>query len=177
MSANLIVGGGCFWCTEAVFQRVKGVLSVTSGYTGGNTENPSYADICSGVTNHAEVVSVDYDASQISLKELLKVFWFSHDPTTLNQQGNDVGTQYRSVIYFQNEEERTVAEFSKEEHQSFFTNPIVTKIEPLETFWSAEIEHQNYYNRHPSQGYCQIMIAPKIYKLGELGVLKDGSDG
>ena len=162
-----IFGGGCFWCLEAVFQQVKGVHHVTSGYAGGARPNPTYEQICTGVSGHAEVVKLDFDPSIISFSQLLDVFYGIHDPTTLNRQGNDVGTQYRSVIYCQNAEQRHTAEAYIVELQSsgLVKSPIVTEVSDAVTFYPAEAYHQNYFANHPNQGYCQMVVAPKVHKL------------
>lgn len=166
-TAVAIFGGGCFWCLEAVFQQVKGVHHVTSGYAGGARPNPTYEQICTGVSGHAEVVKLDFDPSIISFTQLLDVFYGIHDPTTLNRQGNDVGTQYRSVIYCQNAEQRHVAEAYIAELQSsgLVKSPIVTEVSDAVTFYPAEAYHQNYFANHPNQGYCQMVVAPKVHKL------------
>ncbi|MEM8939418.1 MAG: peptide-methionine (S)-S-oxide reductase MsrA [Bacteroidota bacterium] len=161
-------GGGCFWCVEAVVQRLKGVEAVISGYSGGKSPNPSYREVCSGKTGHAEVVQVTYDETEISYKDLLIVFMTTHDPTTLNKQGADVGTQYRSIILWHSEEQKEVAEQVLEELKETFDDPIVTEITKLEAFYEAEEEHQNYYNQHMEQGYCSFVISPKIRKLKDL---------
>lgn len=160
-------GGGCFWCVEAVFQRLKGVTAVESGYAGGKTTNPTYRDICSGTTGHAEVIQFTFDPAIIRFDDLLTVFWHTHDPTTLNRQGNDVGTQYRSVIFYHDEEQRKQAEASKKETDAsdLWPDPIVTEISPLPEYYTAEEYHQNYYNDNPGQMYCSIVIPPKIAKL------------
>lgn len=160
-------GSGCFWCTEAFFQRINGVEKVVSGYSGGTVANPSYEQVCSGTTNHAEVVQVIYDPSKISYDELLEVFWKTHDPTTLNRQGNDVGTQYRSVIFYHTEEQKEKAAHYKEElnNSGAWNKPIVTAIEPFTKFYAAENYHQNYYNNNPRQMYCQYVIRPKLEKF------------
>ncbi|MBU1821605.1 MAG: peptide-methionine (S)-S-oxide reductase MsrA [Bacteroidetes bacterium] len=160
-------GTGCFWCTEAVFQTMQGVHQVVSGYSGGHVLNPSYRDVCNGTTGHAECVQITYDPNTVSYAELLEAFFRSHDPTTLNRQGNDVGTQYRSVIYFHNEGQRQLAETAKEEldKSEAYSNPIVTEISPAETFYPAEAYHQNYFKNNPSQGYCAFVIAPKLDKF------------
>jgi peptide-methionine (S)-S-oxide reductase len=158
-------GGGCFWCVEAVLQRIEGVVSVTSGYAGGFVHNPTYEQVCTGETGHAEVVQVEFDPRLVSYEELLDVFWQAHDPTTLNQQGADVGTQYRSVIFTANEAQKKIAEASRRKQQKNWHDPIVTEILPLETFWKAEDYHQNYYNNHTSAGYCRVVISPKLRKL------------
>ncbi|MDH5474414.1 MAG: peptide-methionine (S)-S-oxide reductase MsrA [Cyclobacteriaceae bacterium] len=160
-------GAGCFWCIEAVFEELKGVVTVTSGYSGGQIENPTYEQICTGTTGHAEVARIVYDADVISFKELLEVFWQTHDPTTLNRQGNDVGTQYRSVIFYHNQSQKEQAEHFKEElnKSGAFSSPIVTEITPLDNYYKAEKYHQNYYSINPNQGYCQYVIAPKMEKF------------
>lgn len=160
-------GAGCFWCTEAVFQRIKGVVRVTSGYSGGNVDNPTYREICSGTTGHAEVVQVEFDPSKVGYEDLLRVFWKTHDPTTLNRQGADTGTQYRSVIYYHNEAQRQLAEEYKAElmKAEVYAKPIVTEISPAQRFFKAEEYHQDYYNANGSAPYCQLVIAPKIDKL------------
>ena len=166
-------GAGCFWCTEAIFEQLAGVLSVASGYSGGQTKTPSYKDVSTGSTGHAEVVQIDYDPTVLSYEQLLEVFWKSHDPTTLNRQGADVGTQYRSVIFFHDEEQRALAEHYKRtlDASAAFEQPIVTTIEPLRAFYSAEDYHQNYYDLNPRQPYCSIVIRPKIEKFRQ--VFKD----
>lgn len=160
-------GTGCFWCTEAVFQRLKGVRSVVSGYSGGNTENPTYRQVCSGATGHAEVVQITYDPAVISYAELLAVFWQTHDPTTPNRQGNDVGTQYRSVIFYHNDAQRHLAERYQQELEAAraFEAPIVTEIVPFRAFYPAEQDHQNYYDLNPRQPYCRLIIGPKLEKV------------
>ncbi|MGF7230538.1 peptide-methionine (S)-S-oxide reductase MsrA [Arachidicoccus sp.] len=160
-------GTGCFWCTEAFFQRLKGVVKVISGYSGGNTPNPTYEEVCSGTTGYAEACQIMYDPSVISFEELLKVFWQTHDPTTLNRQGNDVGTQYRSVIFYHNQQQMDEAQHYKEALQKSgaWDKPIVTAIEPYKSFFSAENYHQNYYNDNPRQMYCQYVIKPKLEKF------------
>ncbi len=162
-------GSGCFWCTEAIFQRLKGVEKVESGYAGGNVEKPTYDQVCSGTTGHAEVLQITFDPEKITYSELLDVFWATHDPTTLNRQGNDVGTQYRSVIFYHNEEQKNLAEKSKKEVDSsgVFQDPIVTQIDPLPDFYVAENYHQNYFNRNGQQPYCNYLIKPKVEKLGK----------
>lgn len=158
-------GGGCFWCIEAVIQRLEGVVSVVSGYAGGETPNPSYRSICSGTTGHAEVLQVTFDVDVISYKDLITIFMTSHDPTTLNRQGADSGTQYRSIILYHNEEQKATAESMITELKDAFSNPIVTQLVPLDKFYPAENYHQNYYNNNRYAGYCQIVINPKIKKL------------
>jgi peptide-methionine (S)-S-oxide reductase len=161
---------GCFWCTEAIFQRVKGVIKVTSGYSGGHVANPTYEEVCTGTTGHAESCEVVYDPQQISYDGLLKIFWKTHDPTTLNRQGNDVGTQYRSVVFYHNEYQKERAEYYKHEIDSakIYPNPIVTAIEPFSNFYSAEQYHQDYYNSNPNQMYCRLVILPKVEKFESL---------
>ena len=162
--AQAIFGGGCFWCTEAVFLSLKGVESVISGYAGGRIENPSYEQICNGDTEHAEVIQINFDDQQIDFKQLLDVFFATHDPTTLNRQGNDVGTQYRSVIYFENAEQQQQASDYIDSLKADGLN-IVTELSPVPTFYPAEDYHQNFYARNPSQGYCHFSIPPKLMKL------------
>lgn len=159
-------GAGCFWCVEAIFQDIKGVAKVVSGYSGGKNDNPSYREVCSGTTGHAEVIQVHYDPSVVSYDMLVKIFFTTHDPTTLNRQGADAGTQYRSVIYYHNEEQKAVAEQLKKEFApTCWDNPIVTEISPLGKFFEAENYHQNYYRDNPAQGYCRIVIDPKVSKF------------
>lgn len=167
MSEKATFGAGCFWCVEAVFQRLHGVESVQSGYTGGSTINPTYKQVCTGNTGHAEVIQITFNPDQIQYKSLLEVFWHSHDPTTLNRQGADEGTQYRSAIYYHNEAQRRIAEESKKEAQIDFKDPIVTEITPLGEFYPAEDYHNNYYNENSFQPYCNYVITPKIKKLEE----------
>tara|TARA_B100001059_G_C17736023_1_gene528899 strand:- start:441 stop:980 length:540 start_codon:yes stop_codon:yes gene_type:complete len=165
----MTVGGGCFWCTEAVFQAVKGVEKVVSGYSGGKAPGkPTYREICSGLTGHAEVVQVTFDANSITYKDLLTVFMTSHDPTTLNRQGGDVGTQYRSVIYYHNDTQKEIAETVIENLSKYFDNSIVTEISPLKIFYEAEDYHQDYYENNKSQGYCSFVITPKLTKLRQM---------
>ncbi|SFX82047.1 peptide-methionine (S)-S-oxide reductase MsrA [Cytophaga hutchinsonii] len=160
-------GNGCFWCTEAVFQDIKGVVKVTSGYSGGTVTNPSYKQICTGTTGHAEVLQIVYNPSIVSYSELLQMFWYSHDPTTLNRQGNDVGTQYRSVVFYHNETQRKEAEFYKKklDEEKIFEKPIVTEIVSFTKFYPAEDYHQNYYKEHGSEPYCMYIIRPKLEKF------------
>lgn len=160
-------GAGCFWCVEAVLQELRGVHSVVSGYTGGTVEHPTYEQICLGNTGHAEVVQISFDPQVITFEALLEVFWRTHDPTTLNRQGADVGTQYRSVIFYHNEEQRVSAEKSKQEADAagLWPHPIVTEITPLTTVYQAEAYHQNFYRQNPHQPYCFVIIDPKIRKL------------
>jgi len=158
---------GCFWCTEAIFQELKGVLKATSGYSGGSVANPSYEEVCTGATGHAECLQIIYDPSIISFDELLEVFWESHDPTSLNRQGNDVGTQYRSAIFYHNAEQKQKAEHYKTElnKSGAYDKPIVTEITAYTKFYPAENYHQNYYNTHGSQPYCAFVIRPKVEKF------------
>lgn len=160
-------GSGCFWCTEAIFQRLKGVVSVQSGYSGGHVENPTYKEVCTGTTGHAEVCQVVYDPTIVSFAELLEVFWSVHDPTTLNRQGNDVGPQYRSAIFYHTEAQRQIAEEYKKklDESGAFDNPIVTEITPFSTFYKAEDYHQNYFNENGQQPYCSFVIKPKVEKF------------
>jgi len=166
-------GAGCFWCTEAVFQRLEGVVSVESGYSGGNVANPSYEQVCTGTTGHAEVTQITFDPSKISFDDLLHAFWKMHDPTTLDRQGNDVGTQYRSVIFYHNDNQKELAEKYKKELDSSgaWKNPIVTEISPFKAFYKAEAYHQNYYNDNRFQPYCMFVIGPKLDKFEK--VFKD----
>lgn len=166
------LGGGCFWCIEAVFRRLPGVDSVVSGYAGGHTENPRYHAICSGTTGHAEVTRVEFDPAKITYAQLLEVFWQAHDPTTLNRQGADAGTQYRSIILYHNPEQQAIAEQSKQTAQAAFQNPIVTEIAPLKKFYPAEDDHQEYYEENGGAPYCQVVIAPKLRKLERQKVIK-----
>ena len=169
----ITLGGGCFWCVEAVFQRVDGVLHVKPGYAGGHVKNPTYKEICTGKTGHAEVAQVHFDNSQISLEQILNVFWQAHDPTTLNRQGNDVGTQYRSVIFYHNDEQRLVAVQSKifAENSGYWNNPIVTEITELNNYSDAEDYHHNYYIQNSNQPYCIFVIKPKLDKLERDGLI------
>ena len=162
-----VFGAGCFWCVEAIFLHINGVESVVSGYSGGNTQNPTYEQICTGKTEHAEVCKIEYNPKIITYKELLKYFWESHDPTTLNRQGNDIGTQYRSVIYYVNDEQKEIAEKYKNKlsQVEVFEKPIVTEIERLDTFYKAEGYHQNYYYNNKNQPYCSFIIKPKLDKI------------
>lgn len=160
-------GSGCFWCTEAIFEKLNGVTSVVSGYAGGHVDNPTYEEVCTGTTGHAEVTQITYDPKIITYDELLEVFWKTHDPTTLNRQGNDVGPQYRSVIFYHNEEQKALAEKYKDElnKSGAWDNPIVTEITAYTNFYPAEKYHQNYYENNPNQGYCAFVIAPKLEKF------------
>ncbi len=167
-------GSGCFWCTEAVFQQLKGVSSVVSGYSGGQVKNPSYEQVTTGRTGHAEVCQIQFDTEQISFEDLLEVFFNTHDPTTLNRQGNDIGTQYRSVIFYHTEEQRNTAERVKSEIEKSGTwkNPIVTEIVPFDAFYPAEDYHQNFYRNNPTHGYCRAVISPKVNKFEKVFKLK-----
>jgi|TARA_B100001778_G_scaffold233612_1_gene194588 peptide-methionine (S)-S-oxide reductase len=166
------LGGGCFWCVEAVFQRIEGVLSVKPGYAGGDIKNPTYKQICTGNTGHAEVAKIEFDPEKITYSQVLNVFWQSHDPTTLNRQGNDVGTQYRSVIFFHDESQREIAEKSKIDanKSGYWDNKIVTEITLLNNYYDAEDYHDNYYNNNPNQPYCLFVIKPKLDKLEKQGL-------
>ncbi len=161
------LGGGCFWCVEAVYQNLKGVRKVVSGYAGGRDPEPSYKEVCSGMTGHAEVIQITFDPGEISYEDILYVFWRAHDPTTMNRQGADVGTQYRSVIYYQNERQKESAERSKKETDAsgLWPDPLVTEISPISTFYPAEDYHQNFYRNNPKQPYCLMVIDPKIQKF------------
>jgi len=163
--ARVVLGGGCFWCTEAVYGNVKGVNSVVSAYAGGKRPNPNYEMICTGVSGYAEIVDISYDSDTISLSDLLDIFFVIHDPTTLNQQGADRGTQYRSVIYYENDTDKDIINDAVNRNQANFTDKIVTEISPLPKVYPAETYHQNYYNQNSSQGYCQVVIAPKLQKF------------
>jgi peptide-methionine (S)-S-oxide reductase len=164
------LGGGCFWCTEALFTQLKGVENVQPGYSGGKTENPTYEQVCTGKTSHAETVQINFDPTVISYKEILQIFFSTHDPTTLNRQGPDVGTQYRSTILYHNEEQRRIAEEVIKEvtEEKAFEKPIVTQLEPLKIFYKAEDYHKDYFKRHHDQAYCSLLIAPKITKFQKL---------
>ena len=166
-SETATFGAGCFWCVEAVFQQVEGVRKVISGYTSGSTINPNYRDVCTGMTGHAEVVQIEFDPKIISFRELLDIFWHTHNPTTLNKQGNDVGTQYRSAIFYHSETQREIAEESKKEMDTsgMWDDPIVTEITEIDVFYTAEDYHQNYFELNPKQPYCQFVIHPKIKKF------------
>ncbi len=164
---TVTLGGGCFWCLEAIYNELKGIIKVESGYSGGTIPNPTYEQVCTGTTGHAEVIQITYNPSIITLKEILQIFFTMHDPTTLNRQGNDVGTQYRSIIFYHNENQKQTAEqVIKEITQArIWNNPILTQIEPYNLFYKAEEYHQEYYKKNPTQSYCRIIIAPKIAKL------------
>lgn len=166
-SDSIIFAGGCFWCTEAVFLEIDGVKKVTSGYTGGFIKNPAYREVSNGSTGHAECVLIEFDSKKVELEDLLEIFFATHDPTTLNKQGNDIGTQYRSEIFYFDENQKLKAEkyIQLIEKEKLYSNPIVTKVTPATPFYSAEDYHQNYYNQNKEQGYCQYIIAPKLEKL------------
>lgn len=163
---SLVLGGGCFWCLEAIFERMRGVVKVESGYAGGETENPSYEEVCGGETGHAEVIRIHFDPAQVSLAELFDLFWKCHNPTTRDRQGADVGSQYRSIILYQSDEQKRAALESKSSAQSSFPHPIVTEISELGKFTVAEGRHQNYFNNNPNAPYCSFVIHPKLSKLG-----------
>jgi len=164
------LGGGCFWCTEAIFDDLKGVLSVESGYSGGTAENPTYEQVCTGKTGHAEAIQIEFDPQAVTYRDILKIFFTVHDPTTLNRQGNDVGTQYRSVIFYHDEEQkRTAEEIIREvEKDKVWDDPIVTELSPFKAFYKAEDYHQEYFANNPNQSYCHVVIAPKVAKFRKL---------
>ena len=164
---SLVLGGGCFWCTEAVYKEVRGVTDVESGYSNGETPNPNYEQVCTGRTGHSEVVSLTYDPAQVSTRQLLEIFFAVHDPTQLNRQGNDVGTQYRSGIYYTTPEQKQVAEelVREMERDRLFDAPIVTEVQPLANYWPAEPYHQDFFEKNPHQGYCLAVAAPKVAKF------------
>ncbi|WP_373989126.1 peptide-methionine (S)-S-oxide reductase MsrA [Duganella sp. BuS-21] len=164
-SETAILGGGCFWCTQAVYREVKGVTSVESGYMGGHVAQPSYEQVCVGDTGHAEVVKLAFDSAVISYRDLLEIFFTIHDPTTLNRQGNDVGTQYRSVIYYQSPQQEAMARQVVAEMAHVWDGPIVTELAPSQTYYKAEDYHQDYFSQHPLQGYCAFVVAPKVDKF------------
>lgn len=167
MIETATLGGGCFWCLEAVYLDVDGVVRVESGYAGGHVSDPTYEQVCDGNTGHAEVVKVEFDTDRISYRDLLQIFFAIHDPTTLNRQGNDVGTQYRSVIYTHSEQQRAVAQalIDDLERQRVYDDPIVTEVAPVPEYWPAEAYHQTYYARNPYQGYCMMVVGPKVAKF------------
>jgi peptide-methionine (S)-S-oxide reductase len=169
-AARATFGAGCFWCTEAVFQQLKGVYAVISGYSGGHLQNPTYKQICTGLTGHAEVVQIAYDPAVLSYEDLLEVFWKTHDPTTLNQQGEDHGPQYRSAIFYHDDAQKKAAAESKRKLAAarFFSAPIVTEIVPFTEFFRAEQDHQDFYDANPQHGYCRVVIRPKLEKLREI---------
>jgi len=159
------LGGGCFWCLEAVYKRVKGVEKVVSGYSGGESKNPTYKEVCSGISGHAEVIQVTYDADIVSFGDLLDIFWKIHDPTSLNRQGADTGTQYRSVIFYHDEAQKEAASRAISELSGTLPQPVVTELSPLAAFYPAEAYHQDYYDTNPNEGYCRLVIDPKIEKF------------
>ena len=162
---SIVLGGGCFWCVEAVFDGVKGVKNVVSGYSGGQIKNPSYKEVSRSKTNHAEVCKISYDDNTITLDNILEIFFLSHDPTTLNRQGNDIGKHYRSIILYKNDEEKKkIVDFTKKMNEDFFDNKIVTEIKQFEAFYTAEAYHQDYYKLNDSQPYCRFVISPKVNK-------------
>ncbi len=171
---SIVLGGGCFWCVEAVLERLPGVKTVVSGYAGGHTTNPDYRAVCTGSTGHAEVVHVEFDPTTVTLPEILKVFFAAHDPTTLNRQGADAGTQYRSAIYYTSDAQHQAALAARDVAQKGWPDPIVTEIAPLNKFYPAEEYHQDYFRRNPSQGYCAYVIRPKVEKLEHKGVIPAG---
>lgn len=171
-TATAVFGGGCFWCMEALFETIPGVLSVTSGYAGGHVPNPTYKQVCSGTTGHAEVIQVVYDPARVRYEDLLEAFWEAHDPTTPNRQGNDVGPQYRSIILYADESQRQAAERSKAAAAKRFSRPIVTEIQPLERFYPAETYHQDYFRKNPTEAYCQLVIRPKLEKFQKRHALR-----
>ncbi len=167
MIEKATLGGGCFWCLEAVFQKIPGVEKVISGYAGGATADPSYREVCTGETGHAEVVRIEFDSEKLSFSELLETFWKAHDPTTLNMQGADIGTQYRSIILYHNEEQKRAAEESihRLDARGAYEEKVVTEVKPIETFYPAEDYHQDYFRKNPYAGYCSFVIRPKLKKL------------
>lgn len=165
--ATATFAGGCFWCIDAAFRRVKGVMQVASGYMGGQTDNPTYKDICTGLTGHAEVVQLSFDTDVISYRQLLDMFFTLHDATQLNRQGNDIGTQYRSAIFYHDEQQAELAEQAIKQLQPHLAEPIVTEVTPAVTFYSAEQYHQDYFNENPNQGYCSMVVAPKVAKFSQ----------
>lgn len=165
---EIVLGGGCFWCLEAVYQQASGVLLVESGYAGGKTAHPTYEQVCSGQSGHAEVVRITYDPQVIDCRAILEIFFTLHDPTTLNRQGNDVGTQYRSVVYYNSEQQQHLAHQVMAEMANVWDAPIVTELAPLPVFYKAEAYHQNYFRQHPGQGYCAVVVAPKVAKFRKL---------
>jgi len=162
---EIILGGGCFWCLEAIFQRIDGIDTVVSGYAGGNTNNPTYEEVCAGNTGHAEVVKVRFNPKKITLEQILKIFLSAHDPTTLDMQGADIGTQYRSIILYTNERQEKIIERVIKKAQEEYSNPIVTEVKELKTFYETEEYHKDYYNNNPNVGYCRFVIKPKLDKI------------
>jgi peptide-methionine (S)-S-oxide reductase len=169
---SVVLGGGCFWCMDAAYKLLPGVTHITCGYSGGATQNPTYEDVCSEETGHAEVVKVDFDPAKVSLERVLSYFWESHDPTQVGGQGNDMGNSYRSIILYANAAQKAAAEKSRAEEQKLHQLPITTEIVPLVKFWPAEEYHQDYFDKHPDEGYCMVVIRPKIQKLK--GMLESG---
>lgn len=167
MQKEIVIAGGCFWCLESIFQKIKGIQKVTSGYAGDSYEKANYQMVSSGTTNHAEAVELEYNPNLISLEEILKIFFAFHDPTTLNRQGNDLGKQYRSAIFYKEESEKLISQEVIAQTQPLFTKPIVTQLIKLDKFYPAESYHQNYYNKNPFNTYCQLVINPKLQKLRE----------
>jgi peptide-methionine (S)-S-oxide reductase len=167
---TITLGAGCFWCIEAVFQRLNGVLTVKSGYAGGQVKNPTYKEVCSGTTGHAEVAQIVFDKTKVTFDEILEVFWKTHDPTTLNQQGADIGTQYRSAVFYHNEEQKQIAEKYKVEinKSGAYPNPVITEIVALNNYYPAEDYHQNYFNQNGNEGYCRYVIQPKVEKFEKI---------
>ena len=167
---QIILGAGCFWCVEAIYKEVQGVIKVESGYMGGQTENPTYKEVCSGTTGHAEVARITFNPAEISFNQLLEIFWRAHNPTTLNRQGNDVGTQYRSVIFYENESQEQAARASKKaaEEAGLWDDPIVTEISPASTFYIAEDYHHDYFEKNPDVPYCTYVVGPKVQKFKKL---------
>jgi peptide-methionine (S)-S-oxide reductase len=165
---SIVLGGGCFWCMDAAYKLLPGVTHVTCGYAGGTVENPSYEQVCTETTGHAEVVQVDYDPAKVSLAQVLTYFWESHNPTQVGGQGNDMGTSYRSIILYANAAQKAAAEQSRAEAQKLYSDPITTEIVPLKTFWVAEDYHQDYFEKNPDQAYCSLVIRPKVDKLKHL---------
>ena len=170
---NAILGGGCFWCVEAVFERIDGVSEVISGYAGGHTKNPTYKEVITGRTGHAEVCKIVFDPKEVTYDEILDVFWQAHDPTTLNRQGNDVGTQYRSAIYYIGDSQKSSAKKAMEKARKLYKDPITTEVKELDAFYVAEGYHQDYYENNPNAPYCAFVIAPKIKKLKKKGLWDD----
>lgn len=168
-----VLGGGCFWCVEAVFERVEGVKEVVSGYAGGHKKNPTYQEVTSGNTGHTEVCRIHFDPDVITYDQILEVFWQAHDPTTLNRQGNDYGTQYRSAIYYKGKEQQLSAESAILDAKNMFDDPITTEVKPLDKFYKAEVYHQDYFRNNPNVPYCTFVIAPKINKLKKEGTIWD----
>jgi len=165
---TVTLGGGCFWCTEAVYQELKGVTGIVSGYAGGSVVNPTYEQVCAGTTGHAEVVQISFDNAQVSYRKILEIFFTMHDPTTLNRQGNDVGTQYRSVIFYHSAEQHDIAKQVISEMACVWDAGLVTELSPVPIFYRAEAYHQNYYRQHPEQGYCAFVVGPKVAKFRKM---------